>query len=79
MYADNKATMQRVAEFLELPYFEFDSELMDKSWGGGASNRYENPHDYPPLSNETRADLREFFRPYNERLYKLIGRDLGWE
>lgn len=35
--------------------------------------------DYPPMKPETRRELVEFFRPYNERLYALLGVDYGWE
>jgi hypothetical protein len=34
---------------------------------------------YNSLAPVTRARLQECFRPHNERLYELIGRDLGWE
>lgn len=40
------------------------------------------PHNealYPPPQAATRAALVEYFRPHNERLYELLGRDLGWE
>jgi hypothetical protein len=30
------------------------------------------------LSADTAAELREFFRPHNERLYELLGTDYGW-
>lgn len=34
---------------------------------------------YPPLPNATRDALIEYFRPHNERLYELLGRDFGWQ
>jgi hypothetical protein len=34
---------------------------------------------YDPLPAEERAQLTEYFRPHNERLYELLGRDFGWE
>jgi hypothetical protein len=48
------------------------------------------PHAYPELkplhtasydaiSSEARARLGDYFRPYNERLYELLGADLGWQ
>lgn len=37
------------------------------------------PKRSSPLSPETRERLYEFFRPHNQRLYELIGRDMGWE
>jgi len=36
--------------------------------------------DYPPMSSETRQQLSEYFKPHNERLENLIGRDLShWQ
>lgn len=31
------------------------------------------------MDAEVYSRLQQFFAPYNERLYALIGRDLGWE
>ena len=31
------------------------------------------------MSSETREKLVEFFKPHNERLYKLLGIDFGWD
>ena len=33
---------------------------------------------YPPLAPADRDRLAAYFRPHNERLYKLLGRDFGW-
>lgn len=32
-----------------------------------------------PIKDETKADLKAFFKPYNERLYDYLGTDLGWD
>jgi hypothetical protein len=32
-----------------------------------------------PMNPETRARLREYFRPHNERLYDLLSTDFGWD
>ncbi len=34
---------------------------------------------YDAIGVSERAQLTEYFRPHNERLYELLGRDLGWE
>ena len=31
-----------------------------------------------PMSDETQQDLADYFRPHNQRLYDLLGRDFGW-
>jgi len=35
------------------------------------------PFDYPPISESTRARLKSHYRPHNERLADLLGRDLA--
>ena len=37
-----------------------------------------NTAQYPEMSTTTRDRLREHFRPFNERLWELIGADYGW-
>ena len=34
---------------------------------------------YEPIKEETRCMLAEHFAPYNERLYRMVGRDFGWQ
>jgi hypothetical protein len=65
---DPEGTLGAVHEFLQLPAFIPD----------------ELPHlhaapSYDSLERQTRERLQEYFRPHNQRLYELIGRDLGWE
>ncbi len=38
-----------------------------------------NKASYSNMLPETRARLLEYFKPYNARLYELLGRDFGWE
>ncbi|MGQ0703704.1 MAG: sulfotransferase domain-containing protein [Gemmatimonadales bacterium] len=37
-----------------------------------------NPMAAPPFDPESRRLLTEFYRPFNQQLYVLINRDLGW-
>ena len=37
------------------------------------------PMKIPPPDREAFARLTEFYRPWNERLYKLLGHDMGWD
>jgi hypothetical protein len=51
---------------------------------GLAPHRYEslqahNNGAYAPLQGPLREALIEYFRPHNERLYDLLGRDFDWE
>ena len=34
---------------------------------------------YPPLNGTIRKQLSDYFKPYNEKLYELLGRDFKWE
>jgi hypothetical protein len=40
---------------------------------------HKNPIQAPPLDEETRRKLAEFYRPWNEKLYAVIGRDMHWD
>jgi hypothetical protein len=31
------------------------------------------------MAPETREFLKEYYRPHNERLYEMLGRDMGWD
>ncbi len=59
-------TFDTITRFLEMP---------EGSWAG-----YEEVHvrNYPAIDTGIRDRLREYYRPYNENLYKLIGEDFGW-
>lgn len=60
-------TMDAVHEHIGLPAHRYD-DLEPRHKG-----------DYKDeLDGETRARFQEYFRPYNEHLYELVGRDLGW-
>jgi hypothetical protein len=40
------------------------------------------PHhrsEYPPMDAALRRRLQDYFAPFNQQLYALLGRDLGWE
>lgn len=38
-----------------------------------------NRADYAREKTRTHDYLKEFFRPHNEKLYEIIGRDFGWD
>jgi hypothetical protein len=60
-------TLDAVHEFLELPPHRPESLPRLHS------------AQYDSLPPETRERLQEYFRPHNQRLYELVGRDLGWD
>lgn len=37
-----------------------------------------NSRDYQPMTEKQRNLLEEFYQPFNERLFKLLGRRIVW-
>jgi hypothetical protein len=64
---DAASGLKEVVDFLGLPPFEFPAELREHNVGR-----------YPKIDPETKARLAKHFRDSNERLYQLLGRDMGW-
>ena len=65
--ADWKREFKRVIDFLELPSWippEFEKVYSRK---------------YDRMDAQTRKQLIETFRPHNQRLYKLLGREFDWD
>lgn len=60
-------TLHEICDFLDLPRHE-PVQLP----------RFFNAR-YDAMPAETRAELGEYFRPHNERLYELVGVDFGWD
>jgi hypothetical protein len=77
-FSDPKKIMTKVSDFLNLNSFEFDTGELNRSWGGGASDDFEKSGDYISMSSETRSLLSDFFKPFNESLYSLIGERFDW-
>ena len=67
--------LQEVFSFLDLCPYNFDPSLLVPIHQTGSSIKVK---DVPPISLEIREKLKQFYKPYNEALYALIGRDLGW-
>jgi len=59
--------MNDVFEFLEVPSYKIKN-FQKKNVG-----------NYDPIKHETRKELIEFFKPYNEKLSKFLGQDFGWD
>ena len=60
------AGLNRTLEFLGLsPMAQLDLEAR-------------NTREYPPMSDQAAAQLREYYAPYNRRLDALLGREMGW-
>ena len=64
---DTKKIMNEIFQFLELKNYNIP-DISKK-----------NKIHYEPMKKETRKDLIEYFRPYNKKLYSLVGRDFDWD
>jgi hypothetical protein len=67
LYSHSRSTFLEVQSFLGLPSIEL-AELPARNERKG----------YPPILEQTRKDLSDYFRPHNEALYSALGRDFGW-
>jgi len=65
-YADMRGAMRRIFSFLGVP----DHDVVDAS-------TY-NANTYSKIEQGVRESLREFYEPYNERLFELIGERFDW-
>lgn len=68
-FSDRATYLQRVSEFVGLPHAVLPAGLP-------VANR--NPVTVPLPAPETRVKLREFFEPYNSRLWDLLGFRYHW-
>jgi hypothetical protein len=66
-FSDQAKAYRRVLAFLDLP----EQKLQKTSES--------NVGRYPQMRSATRARLTEYFRPYNEQLYDLIGQEYSWD
>ena len=60
-------TLNQIYEFLNLPKFQ------------AKQHPHYGSRKYPSMKPETRKLLIEHFKPYNEKLYKLIGKSFDWD
>jgi len=60
-------TINIVFEFLGLPHYEIKN-LQKKNVG-----------EYNQMNTDIRKWLIDYFKPHNEKLYKLLNRDFGWD
>ncbi|MGA9871439.1 MAG: sulfotransferase domain-containing protein [Rhodococcus sp. (in: high G+C Gram-positive bacteria)] len=67
-FSDTVATVCGIHEFLGLPP---TPPVVHKAVN-------QNPLKAPPHDSEARGRLVEFYRPFNDQLYEVLGRDLGW-
>eukprot|EP00904_Undaria_pinnatifida_P000340 jgi/Undpi1/10306/HiC_scaffold_28.g12757.m1 len=84
MFKDFTAVVAAVAEFAGLPEHDFKYDSSHEFKGGCPKRSRRHGLDffadggrYSTMIEEEEL-FREWYRPHNERLYKLLGRDLMW-
>jgi hypothetical protein len=68
-FRERDSVLRRIQEFVGLPYVPTPAD---------AKRVNENPLDLPRADEESLAKLRAFFKPYNERLWDVIGQRFEW-
>lgn len=66
LYENPTETYNQVLKFLNLTSYALENYKKFRS------------RKYDKMYPETRLRLKEFYKPYNEKLYKYLGRDFGW-
>lgn len=56
-----------------------DNEPTFTSPASTSTTSLSSPIDLTSISDELMTDLLEFYRPYNERLFELIGKRCAWK
>lgn len=62
-------TLRRIEDSLHIPHIDWNEQNLEKHF----VSKYETS-----LSHETYAEMVNFFRPYNQKLFRLIGREYDW-
>ena len=68
---DTATVLHELGLFLGLPRHDWSQEELPLHHVG----RYDGTR----MSEQTSAFLRDFYRPYNQELYSLLGHDFGWQ
>tara|TARA_B110001454_G_scaffold187155_1_gene184371 strand:- start:229 stop:1227 length:999 start_codon:yes stop_codon:yes gene_type:complete len=94
LYNNLGNTLDKTFQFLNLPKYQIENKIpknkIDKirPIAGRVSNIYKNINsktqtlfnvqNYPEMKPKTRKSLQDFYRPYNEKLFEIIGRRFDW-
>ena len=94
LYTNLDQTLSETFEFLNLPKYQIENRIeknkIDKirPLAGHEQNVYKNidsktrtlfnVQNYPEMKPETKKFLQDFFRPHNEKLFKMIGKRFDW-
>ena len=66
LFARPQEVIDTICDFLDIPKYEMQGVIVY------------NARKYPPLDKDVREKMNQYFKPYNQALYDLIGVDFGW-
>jgi hypothetical protein len=79
LYQNPVAITKQTLEFLGLPPSVLNTRKEFKQYREPVPRGYKNNEKPPQMDPELRKDLSAYFKPHNQRLYDLLGRDFEWE
>lgn len=68
LYDNLQIIVKNIAKFLEIPNWKINNNI-----------KYNYNKEQPQMDNSMRKLLADYFKPHNEKLYKYLGTDLGWD
>jgi len=68
-FSDRNGLLRKIQEFVGLPHAEIPSPKVKVN---------ENPIRVPPADAASKAKLKAFFEPHNQKLWDLIGKRFAW-
>jgi hypothetical protein len=78
-FKDALGVLNRTCNFLGLPPWRDQSFRASVLPNVSKWLRRKYSYQYPPLEPALRSELARFFRPHNEQLYAIAGKDFGWQ
>jgi len=71
MKSSPQTVYNSITEWLNISHYELSSSSRRRSLV--LKNKMVTKYRTAPMSNQTRQELKEFYEPYNQRLYELLG------
>ncbi|MDM8557430.1 sulfotransferase domain-containing protein [Candidatus Parabeggiatoa sp. HSG14] len=88
LYTDPQTVLQNTLEFLELPQWTLAKYEKYNAYGqhfalvnSAKTNagKKSDSKEYEKMDSAVRQQLVDYFKPYNEQLYELLGVDFDWD
>lgn len=80
LYSNPAKVMRQTFEFLEVPSDDYSCKPKKyKQYRLPVKKGYKIKDSPPKMNSDLRQQLIEYFRPHNQRLKELVGRDFDWD